>query len=297
MSQFPWQAEYRVSTIEARHLAGLAFGLPCKQIEVLGEGWDYLNFLVDETWVLRFPKRSACDTVLIRERQILDLLNGQPLPLAVPNFEHFSDPQENFPWHFAAYPYIAGTPLSSEGIAAPDNLSDVTGEFLSALHAIGTQTELEDPWPGDDDDEWARREFESSLTAYPSSMRRRVEAFLDRPPPHEPVLPKVLTHADLNAEHILIHPENGTVTGIIDWADAYSSIRTIDFLGLYYLKGRDAVARAYQAYRAKPTEQEWGWLEHAAIGMCIGQIFYGSNDNRPALIQQGLSRLENYLSD
>ena len=96
--ELPWKAEHRLESEEARLLARRAFNLPCNNVEVLGEGWDYINFLADKEWVLRFPKRAHCDKVLVREKNILDQLSRVPLPLAVPYIEHLSGPIDGFPW-------------------------------------------------------------------------------------------------------------------------------------------------------------------------------------------------------
>lgn len=295
-NQLPWSAERRLSPAEVAKLARKALDLPCNTVEMLGEGWDYINFLADEQWVLRFPKRANCDTVLVREKSILDRLNGADLAVAIPDIEHLAGPREDFPWHFAAYRYIPGTPLNKvTDDASVKNLPESIGQFLATLHTVSTDVELTDPWDFGDHGDWKRREFEAAIAAYPTHLHKPMKQFLARPGPVEPELPRVLIHADMNAEHILVDPSTGDLTGVIDWADAHTSIRSHDFVGLYYLGGRDYASRVYEAYGSEPNEDEWRWLEYAAISMCIGQIFYGVKGSKPLIAEQGLRKIETFI--
>jgi hypothetical protein len=90
----PWAAEHRLEADEVSTLGRKFFNFPCEKVVVLGEGWDYINFLADSEWVLRFPKRELCSRVLLREKEVLDLLDQIPLPLPIPNIQHLAGPIE-----------------------------------------------------------------------------------------------------------------------------------------------------------------------------------------------------------
>jgi aminoglycoside phosphotransferase (APT) family kinase protein len=53
----------------------------------------------------------------------------------------------------------------------------------------------------------------------PAPYRPAVEAFLAAEPPPDTAA-RVFSHDDLGVEHVLVDPATGTVTGVIDWADA-----------------------------------------------------------------------------
>ena len=293
MSKLPWHADVRVSATEAIGLARSGFGLSVEHIEPLGEGWDYINFLADGTWVLRFPKRAHCGEVLVAEEALLRHLAQMPLPLPVPRFEFFSKPTDDFPWCFAGYRLLPGTPLERvEDARHFPNLAASVGEFLGALHAVPMAETIDDPWQGGDDDNWKRREFAASRDAYPSGLAARVAQFVEHPWPPAPDLPRVLVHADLNAEHILVDESRRAVTGIIDWADAHCGIRTQDFVGLYYLGGEAWVAEAFDAAGVTADDAEWQWLAHHAAAMGIGQVFYGTKAGMPNRTREALERLQ-----
>lgn len=296
--ELPWVAERQVEVDDARALATAAFGMPCRTLRGLGEGWDFVAFLVDDDWVLRIPKRADADRALVRERAILDHLQSLDLPAAVPCFEYFSDPQGPFPWHVAAYRLIPGDPLSQQRVDDAHGgagLAGELGEFLAALHSTTADLELASPWDEEEDRVWMRREFEGAVDAYPAALRHRIERFLHADPVPDPAVPRVFAHADLLSEHILVDPQTGRLTGIIDWADASTTIRSSDFAGIHYEWGRELTERAYVAYGRTPDAQEWRWLEQQVVAIGIGQVFYGHHDQRPHLVARAIERIANAL--
>ena len=296
MADFPWIAERRLEPQNAGALGRVAFGLPCEDVEELGEGWDFVNYLADGKWVLRFPKRAECDRVLVREREILERLHDLSLPASVPRFEHFSSRCDSFPWHFAAYRYLEGTSLSHiDDEAIVNAVAPAVGEFLAELHRAPVEAELPSPWDGDDDTAWVSHEFKQSIGAYPTGLRKRLDAYLQNSWPADPDVPRVLAHADMLEDHILVDLVTGELTGIIDWADACTTIRSADFAGLFYTAGRAYAARAYATYGVEPDDNEWRWLEHSAIAIGIGEVHYGYHDNQPKRVAKGLERIRRYL--
>ena len=291
-SDQPWHAEKRLTPQAASAAANAGFGVAFEHVRPLGEGWDFATYLADDAWVLRFPKRSECSDVLLREARILRMLEGAELHVAVPRFEHVSGPVAEFPWHFAAYRYLPGTPLNElDDPSVARGIAPVLGRFLGALHALDVEP-MASPWG--EDDGWKRREFEATAEGYPKPLRERMAAFLREPPAARPSLPEVLTHGDLNYEHLLID-EGGELVGVIDWADAYTTHRTVDYIGLYYLTDRETVRRAYAEQEIEPDETEWRWLEHAAIAMCVGQIYYGRRTKQPSIERLGLANVARFL--
>lgn len=87
---------------------------------------------------------------------------------------------------------------------------------------------------------------------------------------------QVLAHADLLGEHVLVDHRSGALAGIVDWGDAFTTLRSIDFAGLFFEFGRGLTAKAYSAYGVTPDEHEWRWLEQRAVAIGIEHVFYGT---------------------
>ncbi len=292
----PWHAEVQLTATEVASLARRAFDLPCNEIQRLGEGWDFFTYLVDNTWVIRLPKRQQCSDVLLREQALLEVLNRSDLPLPVPYLERMSGPVGRFPWHFGAYRVLAGVPLAGVKTEPPSQeIFASVGRFLTSLHSIETQTAWQDPWADGSDDDWRRREYAASLKAYPQAFARRMDEYLRLEEPAKPDVPMVLAHADLNAEHILVDPDSFAVTGIIDWADACTSLRSVDYVGLCFEGGVNAVQQAFNATGQKVESDELLWILHQSVAMGVGHIYYGWSTNCDAMVGASLGKIQQNL--
>jgi aminoglycoside phosphotransferase (APT) family kinase protein len=52
-----------------------------------------------------------------------------------------------------------------------------------------------------------------------------------------------LVHNDIKGEHILVDPQSGRITGILDWADAGIGNPAVDIAGLVLTVGNDLAKR------------------------------------------------------
>jgi aminoglycoside phosphotransferase (APT) family kinase protein len=197
--------EHDVRGVVRRNLSGVA----AARIEPLGQGLDNTAYLVDGAWVVRFPgDPEALDVarearLLAEVARVLDGIVAVPAPA------------------FAAegalgYAFLPGVPLML--LPAPDlgAIAETLGAALAALHAepverfaglVGRDADPPELWLAE------ARELAVGLDL-PEASR-----FLaaDPPPPAERL---VFSHNDLGAEHVLIDPGTGAVTGLIDWSDA-----------------------------------------------------------------------------
>jgi aminoglycoside phosphotransferase (APT) family kinase protein len=89
----------------------------------LDDGWDFKVLVVDDTWVVRWPRHRLAVEEIEQEVELLPVLTPL-LPVEVPQFEYVS----REPW-LVAYRLIRGEPLVAED---PDGVRG----FLEALHAV-----------------------------------------------------------------------------------------------------------------------------------------------------------------
>src|SRR5260221_2571824 len=99
-----------------------SFGMDSSLTE-LDDGWDFKVLVVDDEWVVRWPRHRLAVEEIEMEVALLPALAPR-LPVAVPEFEYVS----REPW-LVVYRLIRGEPLVDED---PDGV----GAFLDALHGI-----------------------------------------------------------------------------------------------------------------------------------------------------------------
>ena len=86
-------------------------------------GWDYKVLIVDDAWVMRWPRHRLAVEEIEQEVELLPVL-APLLPVEVPQFEYVC----REPW-LVAYRFIRGDALLAED---PDGVRT----FLDALHAV-----------------------------------------------------------------------------------------------------------------------------------------------------------------
>jgi aminoglycoside phosphotransferase (APT) family kinase protein len=179
-------------------------------VVAVDDGFDFHVVVLDDTWVVRVPRRPACAEALAVEAVLLPAL-APALPVQVPEFEHAHP--------FAVYRAIHGTPLVDE--------EDGVREFLEALHGFDVG-ELPVPRPDwletyrTQCDEFRRLVF----PALDVDERARAEALfadVETLVGFEPVL----THSDLGPEHLLCR--DGRLVGVIDWGDTRVGDPALDY--------------------------------------------------------------------
>ena len=77
MRQNPWHNEYPLDPTRVGEIISADIDqFDVTRVSVLGEGWDFCTFVVNDEWVFRFPKRRQCARQLAREHKLLELLAG-----------------------------------------------------------------------------------------------------------------------------------------------------------------------------------------------------------------------------
>ena len=130
----PWAPEYRLQLLEVERILSDNIELDVKDAVVLDEGWDFFCYLINETFVFRFPKRRAEAERLIEEKAFLATLK---LTTKTPHFDFWVDRPVGFHLPFAGYPLLSGTPLFeiSKVDVDPNGIGNQLGQALRELHA------------------------------------------------------------------------------------------------------------------------------------------------------------------
>lgn len=219
-------------------------------------GGDHLLLIIDEHRAFRFPRLGKHGLSL--EIEVLDLLQPQA-QVAIPAYD-LIDPNGDF----AAYPLIAGLPLTPERFSAlPMNagkalLADATA-LLNRLHSLEPRRiRPMNQWPR----LWTAEQFAERianvrlplLAGRMTGMVSPIIAFLDRYRADR--VPRyVVLHGDLVGDHMLIEEGTGRLAGIIDFSDVSLGDPAYDLLGFWAFgaKAADYAARCYSDAGADPT--------------------------------------------
>jgi aminoglycoside phosphotransferase (APT) family kinase protein len=236
----------------------------------LDDGWDFKVLVVDDAWVVRWPRHRLAVEEIEQEVELLPVL-APLLPVEVPQFEYVS----RAPW-LVAYRFIRGEPLVAED---PDGVR----AFLEALHAV----EIEDVPAQRPDwlDTYRRQADEFRRVVLPlldADERAHGEALLAEVETLTGFRP-ALTHSDLGPTHLLVR--DGLLAGVIDWGDARVGDPAIDYTWL--LNGPfpdwdvddDLRRRARIYHRLEP------WFE----------VHYGDFTEQPKWVQSGLASVRSRL--
>jgi len=237
MALKPWAAEVAVDAGLASALIEEQFPqLAPAQVRTLGEGWDNAVFLVNGTWVFRFPRRAVAAPLIETELRVLPRI-APALPLPVPVPELRGSPGRRFPWTFAAHRLLPGCTADRAALTDAQRIEAAAplGHFIRALHALSP-----DGLEGDRirrlDAQRLRREIRGRLS--------RAPGFVDDPV--REAREEVLVHGDLHARQLLV--DGGRLCGVIDWGDAHRGDRAVDLAVAHSFlpaEGRERFRAAY----------------------------------------------------
>jgi aminoglycoside phosphotransferase (APT) family kinase protein len=233
-------------------------------------GWDYKVLIVDDTWVMRWPRHRLAVAEIEQEVALLPVL-APLLPVEVPQFEYVS----REPW-LVAYCLIRGEPLVAED---PDGVR----AFLEALHAVDVDSV---PAP--------RPDWLETYARQADVFRRVVLPRLDpdERPRGEALLAEVetltdfrsaLTHSDLGPEHLLVRDEK--LVGVIDWGDARIGDPAIDYAWLLNGPFPDWDVGDELRRRARIYHRLGPWFE----------VHYGDFTDQPTRVRSGLAGVRSRL--
>lgn len=223
-----------------KHVQGLAL----QTVERIESGQNNDVWLVDSTYIFRFPKYAEGVRQLEREAALLALLAGR-LPLEVPRPAFCVLEPSAAGRAFMGYRIIEGVPLEGERLermndpAASSRIAGQLADFLRALHSTdpegggGPEAASEyDPFQ-----EWEDlyRRLQSKLYRFmnPEARARTDRHFADffAAKEHGRIVPSLI-HGDFGAENILYDPAAKRVTGVIDFGSAQLGDPAIDYAAL-----------------------------------------------------------------
>lgn len=280
----PWDPEILVTPeIAAAAIERQFPALRPARMEPLGFGWDNAAFLVNGRYVFRFPRRHIAVPLIRTEVRYLPLLAPR-LPVAVPMPRFAGAPDSGFPYPFAGYERLPGTPAcrltwtpeTRAGLAWP------LGRFLAALHAIPVDATSAAEAPGDT---LRRADMRARLPLLRQRLARalppqpglgseelaELAGQLAEAPPH--TSGPCWVHGDLYACHLLVE-EAGHLSGVIDWGDLHLGDPAVDLSIAFSFLPPAARPALREAYGPVP-EAAWDRARFRALHYGVVLLLYG----------------------
>lgn len=302
MSVPMWTPEIVVAPELARAMIAERFPeLRAERVERLGQGWDNAAYLVDGAAVFRFPQRGVAAPLIATEIGVLPLIAPAVAPVAIPVARWVGEPGGGYPWRFAGYPLLRGTPLdvARPGDAALAALARPLGRFLRALHGLDPAPAVAAGLPPDLigrlDPVKRMPQVRERLAALASAGvvseadgATLLERFVADAPEGEPSRLAVL-HGDLYARHLLVD-QRGALAGVIDWGDLHLGDPAVDLSVVHEIVPRGAHDGFFAEYGAV-DERTWRRARWRAIHHAVLVADYGTAIGDTALAEGGLAGL------
>ncbi len=280
----PWEPEIEFTRERACELIQAQFPeLHPVRIADYGKGWDNLAYLVNDSWVFRFPQRELAGQTMAGELAALRHV-PRPLPLATPEPVFVGAPAGDYPYAFSGYRELPGRTACSVELSDDTRARSAPklGAFLAALHGAPISDAMQRDVHGDRirraDLAYRVGQLETRLdeigaeVSDVAAVRTRARELSEAPPwPHAPRL----VHGDLYARHVLLD-ESLTACGVIDWGDAHLGDPALDLSIAFAFLSESARASFFAAY---------GAVDEATLCRArFRALFYGA-----ALVQYGVS--------
>jgi aminoglycoside phosphotransferase (APT) family kinase protein len=242
----PWDSSVPMSDAIARAILEAHAELRLRSIRALKDGWDSHAFVVDDAWVVRFPKRAEVAARLAGELQLLTAF-APSSPIAVPVPALFGAASARYPFAYFGYRFLPGRAQSECELPLDDADFERFRRFLQTLHALPPAAL---PLLARDDEDDGANEG-----------------------------PRVPIHGDLGPEHVLMDPASGRIAGVIDWGDVVIGDPAIDLAGFGYSFG---VARMHQMATALYAADDARALARAERRLARAldeDVWYGEETN------------------
>jgi aminoglycoside phosphotransferase (APT) family kinase protein len=295
-----WDADVELSEELARRLIREQFAeVAADHLDLVGEGWDNVAYLVDGEWLFRFPRREIARTLLEHETRILPLL-GPHVTLPIPNPELVGR-TDDFPYPFAGYRYLAGTPACHLEWTDEQRSANARGVgcFLKSLHSVVV---------GDDASVWAPRdelrrsdlalrhsrnlgfieEHADLLEGFDSEHLRAKSLQLSQALPYTGK--ECWVHGDLYPCHLLSDDQH-QICGVIDWGDVHLGDPALDLSVAFTFLPKGSRAELIRAYGG--TDEDT-LLRAQLRAMHYGLLFlkYGSQAGKAEMLGLGYNILQ-----
>ena len=254
------------------------------EISYLGSGWCNDVYSINNNWILRFPRREEVITHLQKEVSISSVLVPalEETGVLVPDVKLTTpSPSVGFPYPIGIYPMIKGFSAGIDPVEM--NWTDFipkTANFLRTLHSIPVDHFKDFDLPTQETlgclegFTEMKEDILSHLHSYEVKSLDVCVEWLDSCEPLPPFSGDLsFIHNDLAPEHILVDPEFGTITGVIDWEDGAIGDPVSDFVTLPFWIGWENTFRICDSYSLPMDDKFLYRLEYASRFLSLAYLY------------------------
>jgi aminoglycoside phosphotransferase (APT) family kinase protein len=283
----PWEAERRVDPDLALRL--IREDTPAQSIELVGEGWDNVAYLVDRTWVYRFPRGETQSKFLANECEFVPRIAGRvPVPVAVP--EVVGSPTADFPWPVARHRLLQGITADRARLTEEERaaLAPAVGRFLRTLHDLDVQG-----LPGDLIGRMDPKKRVPAAVERLDALKKL--GFIASPEPWLELLsslppgppPTKTLHGDFYGRHLILG-EDRTLAGVIDFGDMHRGDPACDLMIAFTFLPRAEFEEGYGPIDDATAKR----ARFRALSHTLGVTLYAHDIEDAHLLREGRRALD-----
>lgn len=247
-------------------------------VTLLGEGWDNWLFRIGERWLARLPRRSLSAPLIENEWDWLPEL-APHLPLQVPLPLHLGRPDFNYPFPWAIYPFLEGTPASRVALADFGESAATLGRFLVALHQPAPSDAPLNPFRGvplserDESTRWRLDGLRQESFPGVGRLQGIWEEAVDLP---EYSGPPVWLHGDFHPSNLLV--EEGNLCAVVDWGDITAGDPAVDLAVGWMLLPSEA--RVVLGSESGASGDTWGRARGWSLSLGLAMLMTSVDNPR-----------------
>lgn len=300
-----WQADILVSKAQVKKCLQTQFpALLLREISCIGEGWDNRVFLVNHSFIFRFPRRKIAVELIERENRVLKNLAFY-FALQVPNPLFEGSPSEEYPYPFQGYRCIKGASVGEVMLTQEQRLASLKSLalFLKQLDSI------------DEKQAWAmgakpqlfdKTEVEKTIATFQDRVDQLIslDYQIDKKEIQREISTaqqvtlsdfKCLVHGDLYFKHLIFN--QGRLRGIIDWGDLGINSPVVDLAIIWSFYPEKYHLFFHEIY-GSVEPGAWQYARFLGLYMAITLILYGLDIHDKRLVSEAnesIKRINNRI--
>ncbi|MDQ0273183.1 phosphotransferase [Cytobacillus purgationiresistens] len=268
-----------------------------KDLESSNRGWDNHVFIVNHSFVFRFPKRKEVLEQIATEKRLLDMLQSTKPFLRVPSYQfHY----QNGTAICTSHELIDGKTLNQiEPNMNIEKTAKLLGDFLSNLHQFPEEQARRIGLTEKHGLSYWKNLYDSvKKSVYPHLSENEIqevsmifERFINHRLHKE--IKKTVIHGDLTLANMIYNDHVQTFTGIIDFTDAQFSDPAFDFAGFYWDFGPEFTKKVLKYYSGhEDTDQMFVRIsQFYGLQPIFHEWLYMIEQNQPFNPEPGLAKL------